>query len=267
MSRQFYILRSGKKEGPLLEEEVLDSLDLGDVLPDDECIDCANGRVRLVRDVFQVLGSGPAASTSAARRPDEAGFPRPPRSPDPAAPPLRERVSGPSAPPRAGTTPARKKPQAPPPFPVLPAACLYSGHPSLLTYWRSVLLGAGSAIGGYYGSTYTGYIGLGGWLLTSLVLIYILIDRASRDYIVTPLRVEVVEGILSKSSREVRIEDIRAINVRTHGLTGLLGIGTVEFASAGTDAVDVTFTQVSRAHRVKKLVRRLQDQSRNAQAP
>ncbi|CAN5196335.1 hypothetical protein BH23VER1_BH23VER1_09590 [soil metagenome] len=57
----------------------------------------------------------------------------------------------------------------------------------------------------------------------------------------------------------MRICDIRAINVRQRGLLGLLGVGTVEFASAGSDAIEVAFSNVRRPHRIKALVRQLQD--------
>lgn len=243
MSRRFYILRHGEKEGPLTEEEVLDSLDLGDVLPDDDCIDSETGRARRVGDVFQNLSSDHS----------------PARQAEGAAEPVHRPTATPA-------TPLAKKTPVPKPRPRRqpePRTFLYFGHPSLLTYWRSLLLGITVAIGGYYGSTYTGYFGLAGWLLASLILIYILIHRSSRDYFVTPLRVEVVEGIFSKNSKEVRIEDIRAINVKTRGLIGLLGVGTVEFTSAGGEAVDVAFVQVGRAHKVKKLVRRVQDKAQH----
>ncbi|MEZ5327814.1 MAG: PH domain-containing protein [Verrucomicrobiales bacterium] len=235
MSRQFYILRHGKKEGPLTEEEVLDSLDLGDVLPDDDCIDIKTGRARRVGDVFQIVGR---SGSPPSQRPVAA-------------------ISRPVAP----SEPILKRPKSTPVPQPKPRKLLYFGHPSLLTYWRSFALGIAVAFGGYYGSSYTGYLGLAGWLSASLILIYILIHRSSRDYFVSPLRVEVVDGIFSKNSKEVRIEDIRAINVKTRGVTGLLGVGTVEFASAGGEAIDVAFVNVSRAHKVKQLVRRVQDKA------
>ncbi|MEM8955687.1 MAG: hypothetical protein AAGD22_16150, partial [Verrucomicrobiota bacterium] len=66
---------------------------------------------------------------------------------------------------------------------------------------------------------------------------------------------------ISKSSEEVRVCDIRAINVRKAGVKGLLGVGSVEFASAGSDGSDVVFEDVMGAHRLKENVRRLQDKA------
>jgi hypothetical protein len=248
MSRHFYILRHGEKEGPLTEEEILDSLDLGDVAPDDDCIDCATGKVRRVGDVFQIVGGICSLPDS---EPDRVSTPPQQLPAAPASPPISTNGQ-----PRAREPePAQQKPKQ--------RTLLYFGHPSLLTYWRSFTLGIAIAAGGYYGSSYTGYVGLAAWLLTSLILIYILIHRSSQDYFVTPLRVEVVDGIFSKNSKEVRIEDIRAINVKTRGVIGLMGVGTVEFASAGGEAIDVAFVNVGRAHKVKKLVRRVQDQAQH----
>ena len=222
-----------KKRGRSRRREVLDSIDLGDVLPDHECIDVESGRVQLVKEVFQVVAGSRMENSDISRR-------QRPSPPVPMSPRQKQR--------RRAEKPRQR-------------SFLYSGHPSLITYWRSLTFGVAVVAAAYYGSSYAGYFGLIGWLMASLTLVYVLVDRSSRDYLVTPLRVEVVEGILSKSSREVRIEDIRAINVKTRGLIGLLGVGTVEFATAGTEAVDVAFVHVSRAHRLKKLVRRLQDQA------
>ena len=45
------------------------------------------------------------------------------------------------------------------------------------------------------------------------------------------------------------------------GLTGLIGVGTVEFASAGSDEAEVMFRDIWAAGRVKALVRELQDEA------
>jgi len=46
-------------------------------------------------------------------------------------------------------------------------------------------------------------------------------------------RVKVEYGLFVKSSREVRISDIRSVNVVKKGVAGLFGIGTLEFSSSG----------------------------------
>jgi len=134
----------------------------------------------------------------------------------------------------------------------------YVGHPSFLKNPIALILCVASAAGGYLlGPTSLWYF-ISGCLISLLVLSYIVIDRTTRRYIVTARRVELEWGLLVKSSNEVLIRDIRTVNVQKSGLMGLLGIGTIEFSSTG-DGVDVTFADVWAAHRVKRLVREIQD--------
>jgi uncharacterized membrane protein YdbT with pleckstrin-like domain len=91
-----------------------------------------------------------------------------------------------------------------------------------------------------------------------LVIGWIQIDRRRRRYAVTNKRVSVEYGIISRTSNEVRIPDIRSINLRKTGITGLLGIGRVEFSSAATDDADVIFWNTPEAEKVRDLVRSLQ---------
>ncbi|TDU63122.1 PH (Pleckstrin Homology) domain-containing protein [Prosthecobacter fusiformis] len=90
------------------------------------------------------------------------------------------------------------------------------------------------------------------------VLVAVWVARATRVYLVTEERVEVVWGILGKSSKEVRICDIRSIDVYESGLKGLLGLGTVDFSSAANAGIEVQFRDIRGAHAVKELVRQLQ---------
>lgn len=95
-------------------------------------------------------------------------------------------------------------------------------------------------------------------LVALLVVGWVQVDRRRRRYTVTSKRVSVEYGIISRVSNEVRIPDIRSINLRKTGLTGLLGIGRVEFSSAATDDADVVFWNTPDAVKVRDLVRSLQ---------
>lgn len=90
------------------------------------------------------------------------------------------------------------------------------------------------------------------------LLLVVGIARGTRTYLVTEERVEVVWGLLGRSSREVRICDIRSIDVYESGLKGLLGLGTVDFSSAANAGIEVKFSDIRGAHEVKELVRQLQ---------
>lgn len=96
-------------------------------------------------------------------------------------------------------------------------------------------------------------------IMIALLLIgWIQLDRRRRRYAVTNKRVSAEFGIVSRTSNEVRIQDIRSMNLRQRGLSGLLGIGTVEFSSAATDDADVIFWNTPEAEKVRNLVRSLQ---------
>jgi membrane protein YdbS with pleckstrin-like domain len=89
-------------------------------------------------------------------------------------------------------------------------------------------------------------------------LIAVGIARYSHDYIVTRERVELIWGIIGRSSKEARICDIRSIDVYESGLKGLLGLGTINFSTAANAGIEVQFKNMRRAHEVKDLVRKLQ---------
>jgi membrane protein YdbS with pleckstrin-like domain len=93
------------------------------------------------------------------------------------------------------------------------------------------------------------------------VCIFLLIqfDRGRRVYQVTNRRVVVEWGILAKSSNEIRVQDIRSINVSKSGISGMLGIGNVEFSSAATDDAEVVFVHVPGADKVRDAVRALKN--------
>ena len=92
-----------------------------------------------------------------------------------------------------------------------------------------------------------------------LILLYIYISRARQRYIVTNRKVEIQTGLVVKTSNEIRVKDIRSINVTKHGFAGFIGIGSVEFSSAATDRAEVIFVNIANADRVRDLVTDLQE--------
>jgi membrane protein YdbS with pleckstrin-like domain len=95
-------------------------------------------------------------------------------------------------------------------------------------------------------------------LCAASTLIAVGISRFSHDYIVTRERVELIWGILGRSSKEARICDIRSIDVYESGIKGILGLGTIDFSTAANAGIEVQFKDLRRAHIVKDLVRKLQ---------
>jgi hypothetical protein len=233
--REYYILKpDGIRDGPYAEEEVLDLLEGGGVTPDAPCLDASSGRVCEAGALFKVIN--PEAE------------PASPPAPVPWQPAPLPESDEPPEPPGASALPDKP-----------PAHVLYRGNPCFLTYWRSALLAT--------------VLWSAGWLARdrfpallplclaagAVVLLAAVLRRLSRQYSISSVRVEMVEGLLARSSRELRIDDIRAINVSRKGLTGLLGIGTITFSSAAGAPDDVVFQNVSRAAALKEMVRRIQD--------
>jgi|GEM_PF-1686928 len=89
--------------------------------------------------------------------------------------------------------------------------------------------------------------------VAAIILAYIYLARSSTRYTVTNKRVSVESGIFNKTSRELRIQDIRSIAANIN----FLGYGDIEFSSA-SEEVDVTFNAVSGAGAVRDLVKKLQ---------
>ena len=144
---------------------------------------------------------------------------------------------------------------------------LWSGHQShwcFLGHWIvGLLIVAALAVG-----IYLYRLDLSRWmpwvcgipvLAFLVVMAVVAFERRQRTYRVTNHRVISILGRVVKDTRELRIQDIRSMNVSKGGITGLLGVGKVEFSSAATDDADIIFYQIGGADKVRDLVRSLQD--------
>lgn len=94
--------------------------------------------------------------------------------------------------------------------------------------------------------------------LALILALWIHFDRTRRKYTITNRRVVVEFGFVDKRSNEIRIQDIRSINLYCSGISGMFGIGRVEFSSAAADDAEVIFWKTSGAAKVRDLVRSLQ---------
>jgi uncharacterized membrane protein YdbT with pleckstrin-like domain len=94
--------------------------------------------------------------------------------------------------------------------------------------------------------------------IAGLILLFIGLDRTTTTYFVTSKRIELEFGIIGRSTKEVRICDIRAIDVLQKGFGAMMGLGTVRFDSAAGSGPEICFKNVRRPHDIKQLVRELQ---------
>lgn len=228
----FILLPDGSREGPYAEEELLDFIDAGEIEPATTCLHAASGRMCEAGALFRVIAPVDVSAAPAAA--PVAWKPAP--FPDAAVQDA----------PATGHQALRPR-------------LLYRGHRCFLTYWRSALLAVVPVAGGWLGREAAPALFAVGLLAGMSVLLWAVLHRMSALYLITSLRVEAVSGLISKSSRELRIADIRTINVDRRGWTGWLGVGNVTFSGAGTPQEDVRFQRVWRASALKMLVRRMQE--------
>ncbi|SRR6266542_2873195 len=128
---------------------------------------------------------------------------------------------------------------------------VWKGHPS----WKSMLLfyvkwtilslvpvaawvaldAAGSDIGATWFAVATGI---------GLVLTYAVgwIRRQTTRYIVTNRRIHIRTGIVSRNERTTHIDRVQNVNLSQNIFQRMLGIGDVDWDTAGTDASDADFT-------------------------
>jgi hypothetical protein len=153
------------------------------------------------------------------------------------------------------------------PSPVFQAAMpqeeelLYHGHPSWLSYPKA--LAAFVAFAGVSILCQRLHYGIE-WCITAaalalLCLAFVALDRMTTEYFVTTRRVEVESGLIGRSTKEIRVADIRAIDVTQSTFAALLGVGTIDFSSAAGREAEVRFANVYRPHRLKQTVRGLQE--------
>jgi uncharacterized membrane protein YdbT with pleckstrin-like domain len=105
-----------------------------------------------------------------------------------------------------------------------------------IAYWKWVLLSIG---------------------LLVLVVVVDVLRRAAVDYVVTNQRIRIRRGILSRREQSTLIERVQNINTSQRLIERLLGVGTVDFDTAGTEAQEASFrfTGVASPH---DLVRRFE---------
>lgn len=252
-SERIYVVKDGERIGPYTADELLDRVDDGEISYEDFCLRQGDPRHVPVREVLDWddgqwreagwdFDDGEEEEEDEDQDDDEGSESAGQRWPEP-----KVRSVAKAAAQRA--------------LPDDPNARLYHGHPALLSFPKSLLLAVLAIVQGLVLWDQNGWFLFGGLLVALFAFGFILVERSMREYLITPKRVEIVHGLLAKNSNEMRIEDIRAINVKKPGILGLLGIGDVEFASAGSDSEEVVFSRAARPEAIKDLVRRLQDRA------
>ena len=125
---------------------------------------------------------------------------------------------------------------------------MFEGHPS----WRGVL---GFYIKGLLLAVVAGAIvwfaashgaGIAAFVaVMTLVVLAGFVKRMSTRYVITTERLHIRRGILSKSVQQTSIDRVQNVNTHQSIVDRLLGVGRVDFDTAGTDDSDFVFTDVA----------------------
>ena len=132
---------------------------------------------------------------------------------------------------------------------------LFDGHPS----WRAMLdfhvkgtvaAVIAGAIAGLATAIANGHV-QDGWVVAAVVgvlaavLLAGAIRRARTAYTITNERLMIRHGLVARSHQETRIERVQNVASRQSMLERLLGVGTVEFDTAGEAEYDFSFQGVA----------------------
>ena len=82
------------------------------------------------------------------------------------------------------------------------------------------------------------------WALVICFVPVLLYRRYSNSYYVSERRIEHRKGIIARNVKSIRISDLRNVNMRQGIVDRMLGIGTIEFSSAGGSGIEVAWVGI-----------------------
>ena len=101
-------------------------------------------------------------------------------------------------------------------------------------------------------------VGLAALVVPGVILLLWWIQTRAASLIVTNERTIFRRGILSRSTSEVRHEDVRNLQVNQNFVERLLGVGSVAISSAGQDDLEIRATGIPHPNRIAEIIRERQ---------
>jgi uncharacterized membrane protein YdbT with pleckstrin-like domain len=147
---------------------------------------------------------------------------------------------------------------------------LYSGRPS----WRALLsfyaVGLGAAfvvlvILGFLADSWGTAITIAA-IIAGLTLVIGYLRRISTKYLITTQRLRISRGLLKRNVQETRLERVQNVNYQQGVLERVLGVGTVDFDTAGSDDSEFRFDWVNGPEDVVRAVDRAVEEARAGQS-
>lgn len=143
---------------------------------------------------------------------------------------------------------------------------VYQGRPSWRAWMSFYVGGIGLAlavvviVGLLVGSWAPALIGAA--VIVALTLVIGSLRRASTKYLITNQRLRISRGIVRRNVQETRLERVQNVNYEQGVLDRMLGVGSVDFDTAGTDDSEFRFEWVNEPERVVRAVDRAIEEAR-----
>jgi uncharacterized membrane protein YdbT with pleckstrin-like domain len=145
---------------------------------------------------------------------------------------------------------------------------LYEGRPSWRALMSFYVLGIGLAVlvivvlGLLADSLATAIVIAA--VIAGLTLLIGWLRRVSTKYLITTQRLRISRGILRKKVQETRLERVQNVNYAQGVIDRVLGVGTVDFDTAGTDDAEFKFVWVNGPEEVVRAVDHAVEEARGA---
>jgi uncharacterized membrane protein YdbT with pleckstrin-like domain len=145
---------------------------------------------------------------------------------------------------------------------------LYEGRPS----WRALMsfyaIGIGVAavvlvVVGLLADSWGTAIAIAA-VIAGLTLVVGYLRRIGTKYLITTQRLRISRGLVRKNVQETRLERVQNVNYQQGVLDRVLGVGSVDFDTAGSDDSEFRFEWVNHPEEVVRAVDRAVEEARSA---
>ena len=101
-------------------------------------------------------------------------------------------------------------------------------------------------------------------VIAGLTLVVGYLRRIGTKYLITTQRLRISRGLVRKNVQETRLERVQNVNYKQGVLDRMLGVGTVDFDTAGTDDSEFRFEWVNEPEEVVRAVDHAVEEARGA---